>query len=343
MSCEARTVKVAILHSPLGVGDYASLPGDADVAMDDTDLVEPVAQACRKNGHEPTIIPVDDDPSATLLSVRDADVVFNLVETIHRDTRYTAAVAWLLDWAGIPFTGATPEALTLGLDKPQTKAVLAASGIRVPSGCVLFAPDDPLGDVAYPVIVKPSREDASSGIDAGSVLHDEAALRERARLIMDVFRQPVLVEEFIPGREIMTSVIGGANSLTVLPMQSIDFSGYPEGTPHILTFTAKWRPDSAEARGARLHFDSDLPPSVTARVEQIVLAAWRLLGFRHYGRIDVRLDADLEPCIIEANPNPDLVPTECLAQSALKAGISYDELIGTIIDLAVTDGVCRGR
>lgn len=329
-------LRIAVLHSPLGVGEYPSLPGDAGVAQDDSDAVDAVAEAVLANGMEPLRIAVGADPRGLLDHLAGVAAAFNLVEAVNQDARLTAAVAALLDWVGVPYTGAGPQALSLGLDKPLTRAVLAGHGVAIPTGCVMRAPSDVLTGVGFPAIVKPAHEDASTGIDLGSVASDAHAARARAVELIRTFGQPALVETFVPGREILAGVVDLGDGPRALPLRTVDYPGYPAGAPHLLTFASKWRPESREYHGAVVAFADDLPAGVADAATATALNAWDITGLRHYGRIDLRLDERLTPVVLEVNPNPDLAPTAGLALAAERAGTTYEALIGGIVDAALS-------
>ena len=133
----------------------------------------------------------------------------------------------LLDWIGMPYTGSPPQALAHALDKPVARALLAAHGVPVAAGVVLARGDESLAGLTPPWIVKPSREDASHGIHLESVVSDEAAARRLARALIARYRQPALVEEFAPGRELSVSLLGPAQEPTPLPIFEIDYSDFP--------------------------------------------------------------------------------------------------------------------
>jgi D-alanine-D-alanine ligase len=290
------------------------------------------AAACRELGWSPTLIAASTDPLELLarLSEVEPTVVLNLCESLGGDARHEAAVAGLLELAGLRYTGSPPAALTLALHKPWAKAVLAQAGVRVPRGVVLEGPDDPLPAIEPPWMVKPSREDASHGIDVGSVVRDAAAARARARELMITYAQPVIVEELVSGRELNISLLGDA----VLPPGEIDFSGLPADHPPIVTYAAKWDEASAAYRGTPSIAARPLSAPVLARIEEVCRRAYLALGLRGYGRVDLRLDGD-DPVVLEVNPNPDLSPDAGLARAAARAGLTYPALLERIVRLSM--------
>ncbi len=277
------------------------------------------------------------DPRRTLASLdaARADVVFHLAESIGGEARLEAAAAWLLEWARIPYTGSGPVALTVALEKPRARAVLAAAGVPLPAGFVLERPDDPLPvtftNTRGAWIVKPAREDASHGIELESVVRDERALRARAEHVIRTYRQGALVEEFVDGREFNVSLLADDAGLVVLPPGEIDYTEFPAGAPRLVTFRAKWDPESAEYRGSPAKAADDLHPGLERTLRERALAAFRAIGLSGYGRIDLRLSPERGPLVLDVNPNPDLSPDAGLARAAARGGLRYEQLIERIV------------
>ena len=295
-----------------------------------------IAQACRANGWQTLTLAAARDPAKLVEGLRaaGADVVFNLVESVEGEARLEAAVAWLLELAKVPYTGCPPLAMSLGLNKPLTKAILRDAGVRVARGAVLTRGDEPLGDMPFPWIVKPSREDASHGITVASLVHDEAAARRQVREVIATYAQPAIVEEFLSGRELNLSVLGAGENARVLSPAEIDFSGLPAGHPQLITYEAKWDEESEVCRGTPSVAARDLSPALAAELETTALAAYRAIGLRDYGRIDMRLDSSGHPVVLEVNPNPDLSPDAGLAKAAARSGLAYEALIREIAEAA---------
>jgi D-alanine-D-alanine ligase len=329
-------VRIAILYT-----DDRALargrPVDALAVREALEAAECVAAACRERGFEGVLVPAPSGPTELLAKLRRAraDLVFHLVESVHGEARFEAAVAWLLEWARIPYTGTPPVALSLALEKPLARAVLAQHGVPVPPGRVLALGDEPLGDLRPPWIVKPTREDASHGIDLGSVVDTPAAVHARARRVIARYGQPALVEEFVDGREFNVGILENDGALEVLPLAEIDFTGFPRGKPRVVTFRAKWVETSRECKGTEVVAARDLGSEQQAAISTTAVAAYRALGLRDYGRVDVRLSNDGRPYVIDVNPNPDLAPTCGLARAAARGGLSYADLVCRIIESAL--------
>jgi D-alanine-D-alanine ligase len=314
----------------------AGEPDDAIGVEGVVDQVEAVERACVELGWEPRRVGVGRDLAAAVdqLQHRRPDVVFFMVESIGGDARLEAAVAGVLEWLGLPYTGSPPLATAVALHKPAARAVLADAGVDVPRGVVLDDGGEPLDGLSFPVIVKPSREDGSHGIRSESVAADEEAARSRAAYVIERYAQPALVEEFVDGREFNVSLLGPASDPRVLPFQEIDYK-LPRHLPRLVTFEAKWKPASVEY-GGTWPTNVDGPPEVVDAVASTARAAYSAVGLRDYGRVDIRLDGEGRPLVIDVNAQPDLTPGEFgLAANALRAGLGYNELVGFIVGEAL--------
>ena len=282
----------------------------------------------------PELVPVGTDPFEALgrLFREPPDAAINLCESLCGDARGEAIVPGLLDLAGIPYTGSSALALGLALHKPKAKEVLRARGVPTPDWVEV---DDPaqLESLAlpFPLIVKPSREDASSGIDVGSVVWDRAALVERGTHVIRTYRQSALVERYIAGREIYVPLLG--SPVRALPLSEIDFDELPNELPRIITYAGKWEPESVECR-CTPSVASDLSGPLAAQVTAVAMAAFRALECRDYGRVDLRLAEDGTPFVIDINPNCDLSPTAGFAKAAERGGLTYTQLALELVQVA---------
>lgn len=303
------------------------------------DCARAAAAACRENGWDAVELAAPRDPLELIARLREerVDVVFNLVEAVDGDASLEPAVASLLELTGIPYTGSPPRAMTLALEKPIARAVLAAHGVPVPAGATLRTGDESLEGLRYPVIVKPAASDASHGIALESVVHDEASARARALFLRATYGQAAVVEEFIDGRELNVSILGQGDDAAPLPLFEIDFDeDYPAGKPRIVTYVSKWGPEDApEYQGSWSVPVKDLAPGVAERVRATALAAFRAIGLRDYGRVDIRLHAERGPFVVDVNPNPDISPCAGLNHAAEEGGLSHAQLIGRVVRSAL--------
>jgi len=302
-----------------------------------------IAVALVECGHTVDILGVhgiDVYAQLSKLGANKPDLLFNLCESMDGEASNEPTFAGLLDLFRIPYTGADLMALALCLHKERTKDVLVAHGVSTPPYRYLASPadlDDPtLETLAYPYFVKLVHEDASLGITAANVAPNAAALRVRARELMAEFKQGVLVEQYVPGREVNVTVFGWREELTVLPIHEIDFSEMPADRPKIVSYAAKWEPDHVDYAGTTSVPLRDATPAVVAEIERVARATYRALDLRDYGRVDLRIDAHGVPWVIDVNPNPDISPDSGCARAAAAAGMSYPQMVGRIADIALT-------
>ncbi len=285
-------------------------------------MLEPVWAVSRvlsKAGHKVSRVRVLPD-MAWLEPVRNADLVFNLCEGIGGISHLEYKVASAIELTGLPFTGAGAWTMTVCHRKPLLNAVLETARLPIPQ----WSNGSPatLDRFPLPALVKPAAEDASVGIDQRSVVEDRQALYERVQDIAAQFRE-VVVQRYIHGRELAVAFVGDH----ILPISEIDFGAMPPGAWPILSFQAKWMPGSPEDRGSRPVCPAKLDPKLERRVVAVARAAWRAVRGRGYGRIDLRVDGDGKPWIIEVNPNPDISTDAGLARMAQAAGWSYGDLV----------------
>ncbi len=298
---------------------------------------EAIAEALRGEGYEVNVVNINEDIQVLidLLSKNPPDVVFNLVEFYRDDPELEHLVAGLFALYGIRFTGAGPFTLALCQRKGLTKQVLLANNVPTPKYKLLTEPQlRGRHGLHYPLIVKPAREDASSGVDKGSVVYNSEELGERIKKIFEEYDPPMLVEEFIEGRELHVSVLGN-DPPEVLPIIEIDFSELPSDYPSIISYDAKWNP--LEESYHRVH--SVCPAKLTKRIEkkikEVVLAAYKITGCRDYARLDLRLTKDNKVYVLDVNPNPDLTESVSFMESAESAELSFSETLGRIVECAL--------
>ncbi|NWF56402.1 MAG: ATP-grasp domain-containing protein [Syntrophaceae bacterium] len=263
-----------------------------------------------------------------------ADLIFNLCEEFHGQTRMEMNVAALLELLYIPFTGSSALVLGLSQDKGKTKFILAHYGIPTPP-FVIWPPGEKVSTsrLRKPLFVKPLREDASLGIGNDAIARNSFSLRANVDRIHRLHHQPALVEEYIEGRELNVSILGN-EAPQVLPISEIDFSTLPKGLPKICGYAAKWVENSPEFHHTIPLCPASLPLKLEKRVREVALQAYRAMECRDYGRVDIRLSPEGIPYVLEVNANPDISPDAGMTRSAKAAGLAYPEMIGRIAELA---------
>jgi D-alanine-D-alanine ligase len=200
---------------------------------------------------------------------------------------------------------------------------------------------DHVGDLTFPLIVKPPQEDASLGITSKSVVRDIKELFGTMDSLQREFQSPVMVEEFIEGREYYVGVLGNVNP-QALPVIELDFSAFPDDRPRVASYEAKWGEGGtggtgetgAEFAGTKSIFPTDLPPELVKRMQDVAVEAFDALRLRDYGRVDLRVTPDEKIYVIEVNPNCYLERSGEFARAAAEAGIPHDALVARILELA---------
>jgi D-alanine-D-alanine ligase len=268
------------------------------------------------------------------------DIVFNIAEGFHGVNR-EAHVPAICEFYGIPYSGSDPFTLTLCLDKARAKETLAFHGIPTPK----FLLVEKLADLyraaeklTLPLFVKPVHEGSSKGITDSNLCRDRDQLFRQTEFLLENYRQPVLVEEFLPGKEFTCAVLGNGDEATVLPLVAMNFESLPEGALPIYSFDAKFVWDRPEYPLDIFQCPARITTELQASIERVTLDAFRVLGCRDWARIDVRLDADGKPNVLEVNPLPGILPdpadNSCLPKAARAAGIGYEELIQNCLKYA---------
>jgi D-alanine-D-alanine ligase len=264
-----------------------------------------------------------------------AQLIFNLCEEFHGQTRLEMNVAALLELLNIPFTGSSALVLGLSQDKGKTKSILGHYGVPTPR-YVIWPPGERVtaSHLQKPLFVKPLREDASLGIGNDAIARNSSSLLSKVAKIHRFHHQPALVEEYIEGRELNVSILGNETP-QVLPISEIDFSTLPKGLPKICGYEAKWVENSPEFHHTIPLCPAPLPVKLEKQVREVALQAYRVMECRDYGRVDIRLSSDGTPYVLEINANPDISPDAGMPRSAKAAGLAYPELIGRIVELAL--------
>jgi len=279
------------------------------------------------------------------------DIVFNIAEGFHGVNR-EAHVPAICEFFGIPYSGSDPFTLSLCLDKARTKETLTFHGIPTPRFVVVESVEDLKGAAAkklnLPLFVKPLHEGSSKGITDSNLCFDRKHLIRQTEFLLENYKQPVLVEEYLPGKEFTCAVLGNGAEATVLPIVGMNFETLPKGALPIYSFDAKFVWDRPENPLDIFQCPARITRELQASIERVTLDAFRVLGCRDWARIDVRLDASGVPNVLEVNPLPGILPdpadNSCLPKAARAAGIGYDELIQNCLKYAAArQGVDLGH
>jgi D-alanine-D-alanine ligase len=281
-------------------------------------------------------LPVNSDIKSAMKKILhySPDLIFNFVESVEGNSNLESYVAGLFDLMEIPYTGNGPISLGNCLIKSRTKQILQSHGVRTPKHMIVHmdqCPEKNNFSLKFPVILKLAREDASIGISELSVVNDFDLMRERLEYLFSNFKQEVLIEEYIEGRELNVAILGDQ----ILPISEIRFDGLPEELPKIVTYEAKWSPESIYFKNTVPRCPAPLDDQLKQKIEKMALEAFEALECRDYARVDIRLNQRNVPYVIEVNPNPDISPDTGFVRSAAAAGLSYDELLFRISTFAL--------
>ena len=260
------------------------------------------------------------------------EVIFNLADQFKNNRAFDQNIVSFLEMHDVPFTGCGSTGLTLCKHKGISKKILGYHRIRVPEFTVIARGKSGTRPkrLKFPIIVKPLKEEASYGISQASFVESDEQLKERVQFIHNNYDNDVIAEEYIAGRELYVSVLGN-HRLEAFPIRELVFKEVPPDEPKIATYKAKWDEEYRKRWGLQNQFAEGLDPALARDIVQTCKRIYRLLTIDGYARLDLRVTPANEIYFIEANPNPILAADEDFAQSALKAGLNYPQLIERII------------
>jgi D-alanine-D-alanine ligase len=259
-------------------------------------------------------------------------VVFNWCEGLDGAPNAYDAIPPVLEELGFAYTGADAWALATTQDKAATKKILLESKIPTPVSKV-YERAALNGWRRYPALVKPATEHCSFGITREAVVDSPQQLKERVQYVLDTWRCPALVEDFIDGTEYNVAVWGNGDETRVLPISALDYSAFPDYHDRLCTFDSKWNPDSEAYRLTAVQCPALLEKTLVRRIERVALAAYRALRLRDYGRIDMRVRNGV-PYVLDVNANPDITMEGGFARSARAAGFDYGQTTAKILSFA---------
>ena len=329
--------------------------------LDSPKTVNALVAALQSGGHEAAFFEASIESPHSLVEHLRAyrpDLCFNIAESHFGDGR-EAQIPAVLEMLRIPYTGSKVLGLALALDKPMTKRVLYYHGLPTPEFQVFESADEPvdtdllneLGELCFPLFVKPSREGTSMGISADSVVRTVDQLRVQVADQLRRYNQPILVEHYIEGREVTVGMLGNLKSPAA---RRLNEHTAPNILPEGLTFLAPLEVNFAQYDGTEggvytnrlktelvddFHYfcPAPLDPVLDADLQRLAAAVFRVTDCKDVARVDFRLDAanDNKPYILEVNPLPGLNPGYSdLCIQANGAGWTYERLINAIVELA---------
>ena len=313
--------KILILHNePVLPKDHPDADSEHEIIYTSGEVKKYLDEA----GHTTKLLSVGRDPSCLINGLRAfcPDVVFNLFEGLADMYESEAYVAGIMDYLCVPYTGSPFKSLAVARDKSQTKRLLLGSGIPTARFLEIRSLPVPVCDLAFPVMIKPGAQDASVGVDQGSVVTNQEAFEKRVSYLLERYGPPVIAEEFLSGREFSMAMVE-IPELTCMPISEITFINPDPNWWPIVTYDAKWRPGTIDYDQTPTDFPAKVTDELKELLEFTAKRAFRLLGLRDYGRVDIRLDGQGLPCVIEVNPNPDFSPLAGCATAMEIGGVTH--------------------
>jgi D-alanine-D-alanine ligase len=323
-----------------GEGEDAQEPPSSCRAEDQAewDSPETIAAVHRALEERHEVIPIEagEDAYGALQKIR-PDIVFNMAEGANGPCR-EGYIPSILEYLKIPYTASDPLTLNICLDKSRTKEILAYHGLPTSRFRVVSDDNFSFNSLHYPLMVKPLYEGSSIGIRNDSLVRSRQEMRERVLWLLNRYRAPALVEEFLPGREFTAAIIGNGSEARVLPIVEILFESLPRGVNPIYSYEAKWIWDQSSNPLKIFECPAKIDAALQAEIESLCLRAYGVLRCRDWCRIDVRLDAAGRANVLELNPLPGILPNpednSCFPKAARAAGMGYNQLINTVFDIA---------
>ena len=297
-----------------------------------------VASTLEDIGHDVRKLGVKDDLGLIRQAIDDFQphIAFNLMEAFHEVGVFDMNVVSYLELLRLPYTGCNPRGMVLSRDKALSKKLMAYHRIRVPDftvfkrGLAIKRPRK----LKFPVIVKSLTQEASIGISQASVVEDDSKLRERVQFVHESIGTDAIAERFIDGRELYVGVAGNER-LQVFPIWEINLSKLPDGAHRIATDRVKWNVEYQKKHKIETNAATDLSEILSEQIQRVSKRVYRALEMSGYARMDFRLDAHGNFFVMEANANPQLAFGEDFAESAERAGISYEELLQRILNFGL--------
>ena len=316
-----------------------STQGFTDQEIDEWRTEYDVTTCLKAMGHDVRVLGLGDNLSDLRAAITDwkPDVAFNLLEEFQGIVTYDQYVVAFLELMKLPYTGCNPRGMMISRDKVLSKQILAYH--RIPTARFALFPRKRKfvapRRLKFPLFVKSATEDASLGIAQASIVTDVAKLEERIEFIHEQTSSDALVEEYVEGRELYIGVLGN-DRLTTFPVWELSFGTLPDVMAGIATRKVKWDRKYQQKHGIGTGPARELPEGMPQKVAQAARRIYRALSLSGYARIDMRLTAEGQLYVLEANANPNLAQIEDFATSALASGLGYDKALERILQLGLT-------
>jgi D-alanine-D-alanine ligase len=338
-------MKIAVVYNARPEGYARNDPRlEKHIEGDEWRTIEAIGAAIIANHHQVEYFAITDDIYEQLKAAKSSiDLVFNLSEGISSGADRESQLPMVCEILGIPYTGPVPLSAALILNKSRAKEIWRSCGVKTADSQLFMDPSTSLKkSLSYPLIVKPNSEGSGIGIKSNSIVKNEQELRTAVNLIIKKYRQGSLVETYLPGREFTVALVGNGATVETLPIVEINFTAFPTGAPPIDSYEAKF---VYGATGQSEMLSTEFCPAVVTpklakAINSLALSAYQTIGCLDFGRVDIRLDDQSIPYVMEINHPPGLMsdPFESsfFVIAARAAGLTFPELIGRILNSAIT-------
>ena len=263
------------------------------------------------------------------------DIIFNVTEGFNCISR-EAQIPTMLDLLNIPYSGSDPLTLLTCLDKARTKEILSFH--KIPNSKFTTAKNVSqlnIEELSYPLIVKPVSEGSSKGIYSSSFVKDENELLNEVKRITEDYKQTALIEDYLPGREFTVALLGNDDEIEILPIVELNFEDFPYDLAPIYSYEAKWLIDTKDNPLKAFSCPAKISQSLEQIIKRTALQTYKVLNCKDWSRIDLRLDTDGIPNVIEINPLPGVLPdpreNSSFPKAAFAAGYTYNEMINKVL------------
>ncbi|MFH1133702.1 MAG: ATP-grasp domain-containing protein [Nanoarchaeota archaeon] len=304
------------------------------VKADLTSVGMNIKKALVKKEHEVLFFDMNEYP-LPFKKIMDAkvDIIFNVCERINNSSLLEPHAAAFLDMLNIPYTGSNMQTLAICIDKIRMKKLLHFHDIPTAKWDYVYDMDDEISDeLKFPLIVKPANSDNSIGITNESVVTNHEELQRQLKRIVVDQKRPALIEEYIEGDEYDVTIVGNEDNVTVLPLSRSIFDDLPKGVWHIYPFEAKWKKTAGTPYDLiKVERPAKIPAKLASLITEIALDTYNILDAHDYARIEIRVDKDGNPYVIELNPNPSINEGDACPAMADLVGYKYEDFIEWIL------------
>jgi D-alanine-D-alanine ligase len=315
---------------------YNTQSGD-DAEQDLTSMGKHIEKALRKKNYNVTFFDMNESPAPfEKIRTADVDLMFNICERVCDSAFLEPCSAALLEILQVPYTGSNPETLGLCMNKIRSKQLLEYHDIPTPNWDYAFSPDDEIDrDLRYPLIVKPADTHNSIGVTNESVVTNKKELQRQIERVTVEIGRTALVEEYIEGDEYDVAIMGNDETLRVLPLTRSMFEGMPEGYWHIYAYDAKWKESKNPYHSIKVECPPKIPKKLASLITEISIDTYNIVDCHDYGRVEIRVDKDGNPFVLECNPNCSIGSDDSMADAATLVNLEYEDFIDELVHLAI--------